>query len=118
MEIMRTEFGKDLPDQLYRGVGCQKCRGIGYTGRKGIFEQMVVNESVRAAITEGATPRRIRELAVENGMKSLREDGFRYLRDGLTTVEELLRVTKDERVNGNGLQGSGFNVQGQKVKDQ
>lgn len=115
MEIMRTEFGKDLPDQLYRGVGCQKCRGIGYTGRKGIFEQMVVNESVRAAITEGATPRRIRELAVENGMKSLREDGFRYLRDGLTTVEELLRVTKDERVNGNGLKSSGFNIQDSEV---
>lgn len=115
MEIMRTEFGKDLPDQLYRGVGCQKCRGIGYTGRKGIFEQMVVNESVRAAITEGATPRGIRELAVENGMKSLREDGFRYLRDGLTTVEELLRVTKDERVNGNGLKSSGFNIQNSEV---
>ncbi len=115
MEIMRTEFGKDLPDQLYRGVGCQKCRGIGYTGRKGIFEQMVVNESVRAAITEGATPRGIRELAVENGMKSLREDGFRYLRDGLTTVEELLRVTKDERVNGNGLKSSGFNIQDSEV---
>lgn len=115
MEIMRTEFGKDLPDQLYRGVGCQKCRGIGYTGRKGIFEQMVVNESVRAAITEGATPRGIRELAVENGMKSLREDGFRYLRDGLTTVEELLRVTKDERVNGHGLKSSGFNIQDSEV---
>jgi general secretion pathway protein E/type IV pilus assembly protein PilB len=108
METLRTEFGMDLPDQLYRGVGCQECRSIGYMGRKGVFEQMVVNESVRAAITEGATPRRLRELAVENGMKSLREDGFRYLRDGLTTVEELLRVTKDERVNGNGLKGSGF----------
>ena len=72
-------------------------------GRKGVFEQMVINESIRAAITEGASPRRIRDLAVENGMKSLREDGFRYLRDGLTTVEELLRVTKDERANGEGF---------------
>jgi general secretion pathway protein E/type IV pilus assembly protein PilB len=107
IETLRTEFGTGLPDQLYRGVGCQECRGIGYTGRKGVFEQMAVNESVRAAITEGATPRRIRELAVENGMKSLREDGFKYLRDGLTTVEELLRVTKDERVNGHGFKGSG-----------
>jgi general secretion pathway protein E len=72
---------------------------MGYLGRKGIFEQMTITEEIREAITEGANHAKIRSLAMKNGMKTLREDGLRYLRDGRTTVEELLRLTKDERFN-------------------
>jgi type II secretory ATPase GspE/PulE/Tfp pilus assembly ATPase PilB-like protein len=98
---LQKEFGGILPPELHRGAGCEKCQGIGYLGRMGIFEQMVVTEDIRLAITEGRPHSKIRELAMKNGMKTLREDGFRYILQGKTTVEELLRVTKDERSNGN-----------------
>ena len=98
---LQKEFGEILPPELHRGKGCEKCQGMGYLGRKGIFEQMVLNEDIRLAITEGWPHSKIRELAIKSGMKTLREDGFRYVLEGKTTVEELLRVTKDERFNGN-----------------
>ncbi len=97
---LQREFGDILPAELHRGMGCEKCQGIGYLGRKGIFEQMVITEDIRLAITEGSPHSKIRELAMKNGMKTLREDGLRYILQGKTTVEELLRVTKDERFNG------------------
>lgn len=99
---LRAELGGFLPDRLRRVKGCPKCSGMGYIGRKGIFEQMVVNQELRHAITEGSSHSRIRELALKNGMKTLREDGLRYIKEGKTTIEELLRLTKDERFNGNG----------------
>jgi general secretion pathway protein E len=99
---LRAELGGMLPDRLYRGKGCPKCLGMGYLGRKGIFEQMVVTQDLRHAITEGASHGTIRDIALKNGMKTLREDGLRYVIEGKTTVEELLRLTKDERFNGNG----------------
>lgn len=102
-DLLQKEFGDMLPPELHRGKGCEKCQGMGYLGRKGIFEQMVITEDIRMAITEGKSHSRIRELALKNGMKTLREDGFRYISHGKTTVEELLRVTKDERFNGNGI---------------
>jgi general secretion pathway protein E len=99
---LRAELGGILPDRLYRGKGCPKCLGMGYLGRKGIFEQMVVTRELRHAITDGASHGTIRDIALKNGMKTLREDGLRYVIEGKTTVEELLRLTKDERFNGNG----------------
>jgi type II secretory ATPase GspE/PulE/Tfp pilus assembly ATPase PilB-like protein len=99
---LRAEFGGILPGRLYRGKGCPKCLGMGYLGRKGIFEQMVVTQELRHAITEGASHAAIRDIALKNGMKTLREDGLRYVTEGRTTVEEILRLTKDERFNGNG----------------
>ena len=97
IDILRQEFGDNLPDSFHRGQGCQKCQGTGYLGRKGIFEQMLVTEDIRSSITEGASPQKIRNLAMARGMKSLRQDGYRYIQNGQTTIEELLRVTKDER---------------------
>jgi len=98
---LRAELGGLLPERLHRGKGCPRCQGMGYLGRKGIFEQMVVTQELRHAITEGASHVRVRDLALKNGMKTLREDGLRYVREGKTTLEELLRLTKDERFNGN-----------------
>lgn len=99
---VRVELGGVMPERLVRGKGCPKCNGMGYIGRRGIFEQMVVSQELRHAITDGASHAAIRDLALKNGMKTLREDGIRYVKDGRTTVEELLRLTKDERFNGNG----------------
>ncbi|MEM7625063.1 MAG: GspE/PulE family protein [Planctomycetota bacterium] len=94
---LRDELGSDLPDALYHGMGCPACNHTGYRGRKGIFEIMPLTDELRARVTERTSSQDIRRIAVEQGMKSLREDGWRLIRDGRTTLEEVLRVTKDER---------------------
>ena len=94
---LRNELGSDMPDQLFHGRGCPSCHGTGYSGRRGVFEMMPMTDEIRGAITERTSVQAIRRIAVEQGMKSLREDGWRLIRDGLTTLEEVLRVTKDER---------------------
>ncbi len=101
-------FGGNAPSTLYRGAGCRECQGTGYRGRTGIFETMDVTPAIRAMIIEQASAGQIRRVAVEEGMMSLREDGWRLVREGRTTVEEVLRVTKEERlVAGSGDPGSG-----------
>lgn len=102
IKTLRVAFGSNLPDVLYRGRGCRKCQGTGYLGRTGIFEMMIVTENIRSLILEGGSAHKVRNLAMEQSMKSLRDDGCRYLLQGLTTVEEILRITKDERLSGNG----------------
>ena len=77
---------------LERGAGCAACRHTGYRGRSGIFELLVVTEAQKRLITRGADVTDIRELAREEGMVSLREDGWRKVQAGLTTIEEVLRV--------------------------
>ncbi|QQE11299.1 Flp pilus assembly complex ATPase component TadA [Planctomycetota bacterium] len=87
----------DMPRQLYRGAGCQKCQGSGYKGRTVICEFMHVNDAVRRMILENASASELRIIAESSGLKSLRTDGFRHVLNGRTTLEEVLRVTKDER---------------------
>ena len=99
---LRAEFGDEIPGELYRGQGCRQCRGTGYHGRTGIFELMPITESIRAMILERVSAGEIRKEAARHGMRSLREDGWRLIRSGKTTLEEVLRATKDERLNGNG----------------
>ncbi len=77
---------------LERGSGCGACRQTGYRGRTGIFELLVVTEEQKRLITRGADTAQIRDLAREEGMVSLREDGWRKVQAGLTTIEEVLRV--------------------------
>jgi general secretion pathway protein E len=62
----------------------------------GIFEMMVVTDEVRSLILDNASPRSLRTASARQGMTSLRDDGFRHLHAGRTTVEEILRVTKDD----------------------
>ena len=99
---LQVEFGPDVPDRLYRGSGCRECQGTGYRGRVGIFELMPVTDEIRALVLERVSAREVRRVAAKQGMKSLREDGWRHVRQGRTTIEEVLRVTKDERLNANG----------------
>jgi type II secretory ATPase GspE/PulE/Tfp pilus assembly ATPase PilB-like protein len=101
-ESLRAQYGEELPEVLYRGQGCRECGQTGYRGRIGIFEFMVVTDDLRSLILENASARDLRRLATKQGMISLREDGYRHLRAGRTTIEEILRVTKDERFEENG----------------
>jgi type II secretion system protein E len=102
---LRRRFGDQLPGSLYKGRGCRRCQGTGYRGRVGIFELMVVTDELRLLILENTSAPELRKIASRQGMRSLRDDGFRHLCDGRTTVEEILRVTKDDTFETSGLLG-------------
>ena len=80
---------------LERGRGCAKCRETGYHGRTGLFELLVLSEEARQAFSRVEDVPRLREMAREQGMVTLREDGWRKVQAGLTTVEEVLRVVQE-----------------------
>jgi general secretion pathway protein E len=67
----------------------------GYRGRTGIYELLTVDENVRKLIHDAASERELSEAAIRGGMTPLREDGFRWVADGVTSMEEVLRVTRD-----------------------
>jgi general secretion pathway protein E/type IV pilus assembly protein PilB len=102
LKALRDEFGPDVPDLLQRGAGCRRCQGTGYRGRTGIFELMPVTDPIRGLVLQRTSGRDVRRQALADGMLSLRRDGWRHVLAGHTTVEEVLRVTKDERMHVNG----------------
>ena len=83
-----------IPENVKRGKGCEKCGYTGYRGRIGIFEFLVVDDVIQSAIAEGAGRTEIFNKAVERGMVSLRMDGLEKVKNGITTCEEVLRVTR------------------------
>ena len=87
-------FPKDL--QIYRGVGCRACRNTGFHGRHGIFEWMDMNAEIQEKILKNCSSGEIREAALRNGLRSLSDDGWRLVRSGITTPEEVMRATKDQ----------------------
>ena len=88
------KFPADIP--IYRAVGCRACRNTGYHGRRAIFEWMDTNNEVRRLILRSASSDQIRDAAKRAGLRLLSEDGWRLVREGVTTPEEVLRVTKDQ----------------------
>ena len=84
------------PEVLYRGRGCEKCRNIGYAGRMALFEVFWIDGTVRRMLLEGADGDQIRKYAVDSGMPTLRESGFRHVAQGDTTVEEIMAVVADQ----------------------
>lgn len=84
-----------LPDKLWVAPGCPSCRGLGYQGRNGIYELMPATEELRKSIHDGVGERDLRLAARVAGMGSLRSDAMRYLVSGETSLDEVLRVTRD-----------------------
>ncbi|MEO5353542.1 MAG: type II secretion system ATPase GspE [Magnetococcus sp. XQGC-1] len=82
-------------DGQWHAVGCEHCGHTGYQGRVGVYELLPTTDEIRAQIHQQASEAEIRAVAQRNGMKTMREDGERWLRSGVTTPEELLRVTKE-----------------------
>jgi type II secretory ATPase GspE/PulE/Tfp pilus assembly ATPase PilB-like protein len=82
--------------RFWHGVGCEECRQFGYQGRKGIYELLVLNEAMRPLILSRAPASTIATKAIEQGMRTLRTDGWTKVRNGETTIEEVLRVTQIE----------------------
>jgi general secretion pathway protein E/type IV pilus assembly protein PilB len=121
VQRLKDEFGAVVPDVMYRGAGCRNCVGTGYRGRQGIFELMVVTDEVRALIINRVPSGEIRKVATRQGMRNLRQDGWRLIREGKTTPDEVLTATKEEHVgevlpgdvNGNGSAvGAGVGANG------
>jgi type IV pilus assembly protein PilB len=79
--------------KLFKGRGCDKCGSTGYKGRVGLFEVMEVTDDVRELILSGATVVELRRKAIEEGMLTLRQSGLQKIREGLTTIDEVVRET-------------------------
>ncbi|QNM98367.1 type II secretion system ATPase GspE [Chitinimonas koreensis] len=88
-------LGLEHAQPLYHAVGCEHCNQLGYKGRAGIYELLTVDDEIRHQIHDGASEARMREYATRQGMTSLRSDGLAQVRAGRTTLEEVLRVTRD-----------------------
>lgn len=78
--------------KIYRPAGCVRCGGTGYRGRTGVFELLVVSEPIRRLVLSRASASEIRETAIREGMVTMRQNGFQKVREGITSVEEVLRV--------------------------
>lgn len=82
-------------ENFYQGAGCDKCDNSGYRGRIGIFEILEIDDDIRDAIVRKADAGEIKEMAIKNGMTTMIEDGLRKALDGITTIEEILRVINE-----------------------
>jgi type IV pilus assembly protein PilB len=82
-------------EKTLRGVGCDRCRKTGYAGRLGIYELLVMDDSLRDLVTSNPDVTQLRKLCRERGLVTLRTDGFTKVMKGLTTVDEILRVTEN-----------------------
>jgi general secretion pathway protein E/type IV pilus assembly protein PilB len=102
----RDELPADFPwdkleeqgGELRRSTGCRACRNVGYTGRMGIYELLVTTERIRNLAHDGRSSWEVRKAAAEEGMQTLRQDGWRQVLEGRTSAEEVDRVTKMDRI--------------------
>ena len=95
----------DLTGPIYRpkSGGCPSCLGTGYRGRVGIYELLNVSEKIRAQVVQNLSSSVIRNTAVDEGMSTLRMDGGRKVVQGLTSLEEVMRITQNDDYNLEGL---------------
>ncbi|MBN1866344.1 type IV-A pilus assembly ATPase PilB [Candidatus Sumerlaeota bacterium] len=84
---------EDSDIEFFRGQGCNECRGTGYRGRVALYEIMTLSDTIRGIVMEGANSTQIKKLAMEEGMRSLRQSGMLKIREGVTTIEEVLAST-------------------------
>ena len=81
-------------DKTYKGRGCDRCRKTGYVGRLGIYELLVMDDTLRDMVTRNPDVTQLRKVTRERGLVTLRTDGFQKALKGLTTIDEILRVTE------------------------
>ena len=92
-------LGKEQENiEIFKGKGCSLCKFSGYKGRTGIHEVMLLNNALRELVIQKASSQQIKWKAIECGMRTLRQDGWDKIAKGLTTVEEVLRVTQQEEL--------------------
>lgn len=96
---IKAQIGIPAGDTVFSAVGCRECRNTGYHGRHAIFEWMDIDNELRQLILKNVSSGEIAAQAKKNGLRVLSEDGWRLVRSGITTPEEVLRVTKDQSVS-------------------
>jgi type II secretion system protein E len=96
---MKAQIGIPAETPVYRAVGCRECRNTGYHGRHAIFEWMDIDNPLRELVLKNVSSGEIAAQARRSGLRTLNEDGWRLVRTGITTPEEVLRVTKDQTVS-------------------
>lgn len=97
-EMFKKVFGEPSPEKsirLYHGKGCKACHDTGYEGRSGIFEVLVLGDEIRKAIVDRRDASAIEALAMAAGMRTMFEDGLIKVQEGMTTIDEIMRVTKE-----------------------
>jgi type IV pilus assembly protein PilB len=94
-QVEFLELSGIIGQQIYQPVGCDKCRQIGYSGRVGIYELLSIDDQMRDIIARNPNVAEFRQLCLERGMASLRQDGMNKVAEGVTTVAEVLRVTAE-----------------------
>lgn len=94
-EAVKKYFKGGKEQRIYHGKGCKLDNNTGYEGRVGIFEALIVDDQVREAIVDRKDSKVISELAVKNGMTTMFDDGIEKVKQGITTTEEVIRVTRD-----------------------
>jgi type IV pilus assembly protein PilB len=93
-EVLRDHgFHAQFDIEAYEPVGCVRCGGMGYRGRTGLFEVMVLSEEIRSLALQRAPAEQIAGVALREGMRRLREDGLEKVKAGLTSMAEVARVT-------------------------
>ncbi len=97
-QIRKAKLGIAVEKTIYKSVGCRECRNTGFFGRHAIFEWMDTDEDIRRLVLSNASTDQIREAARKQGMKMLAEDGWRLVRAGITTIEEVLSVTTAKEI--------------------
>ena len=95
--VALTERYPDIT-KIYKSEGCKICRNTGYKGRTGVFELLVVDDTIRKMIADKKSSQEIKKYAVSNGMRTLYEDGIIKVKNGLTSLDEVMRVTELEQV--------------------
>jgi len=97
-QAFKARLGIPAQVTLYKSIGCRECRNTGFHGRHAIFEWMDSDSEIRQLVLKNASSDQIRDAARRAGMKTLAEDGWRLVRMGITTVEEVLSVTTAKEV--------------------
>ncbi len=92
-KLLIHPFKSEKPKKIYQAVGCTECRHTGYIGRTGIYEMMVYSPTIQSMVTRGADMHEIRRQALKEGMKALRLSGLQKVAEGITSIEEVVRVT-------------------------
>ncbi len=87
--------GTPIPQKIFYGKGCEECEGSGYVGRMPIHEVLEVTDAIRVAIIARASAAEIKKIAIKEGMTTILQDGFKKVAEGITTVEDILRVAHE-----------------------
>ncbi len=93
-ELQLPDLENGEPVKFYRAVGCEQCKGSGYKGRTAILEMLPMTDEIKALVLRHAEPRELRAAAKNSGMRSMYEDGLDKAMAGITSLEEVLRVTR------------------------